>query len=776
MSTMGDARPVVWTSQYPPGPPSPPGGGLDAGSMAPTMGAGDVWRIIKQRKLLIALTFSLLYICVAAGTFLLWRYAPEWSSEACIQLIPPVQDALKQTAAILPKEYVQVQLATQANRIRDPLLLQEVLAQPEIKETSYYRRFGDDFERCLTDFRDRLAVAPVRDTYLIRVGLAVRDKSEATKLVQTVVERFLQRSRSVASDESRRRLDTLKNTKAQIESELDAIRERIAQKRAQRDMPALESDRQVQAEVIAMLNNTMAELKTRLSDIEAQLSTVRGVDPRNLPISAEMRVIIESDPVLRYYRQMVEDLDVRIEALKQTQLGEQHRTMKQIVAQRQAYSEMEAARREELIDDLRGRQIESLQQERARVVNMQATVGDQLAERETTQKDLDRAIQELEGWKQDEERFGRQLDQVGMSLREAENEATVKSREGMLTLAIPARDATSPSRPNFRVYLGGGLLLTLLAAVGLAFLRELTDQALRTPIDVARYGRLPVLGCVPLLDEEEADIDEIEWATRRAPQSLVAEAFRQVRAHMTFSGPAESQRTLLITSPRPDDGKTAIAINLAVTFAQGNQRTLLIDCNFRRPAIRRAFPDTRAEGLSNILAARTDFGHVVCKTDLPNLDVLTSGPMPPNPGELLGSPLMRDLLEAVKRQYGRVVLDGPPSLLISDALVVATQVDAVVLVARAVNGTKGTLRRAREQLQRINARVIGAVLNGVQARPGGYFRQQYREFYDYAEEGVVMPELPEGPAEIDAAAPPDGGLPPDIGSPPDIGPHDQTPA
>ena len=123
--------------------------------------------------------------------------------------------------------------------------------------------------------------------------------------------------------------------------------------------------------------------------------------------------------------------------------------------------------------------------------------------------------------------------------------------------------------------------------------------------------------------------------------------------------------------------------------------------------------------------------------------------MPPNPAELLGSLQMRELIAVAKKKYDRVIFDGPPCLLISDALVLATQVDAIVMVARAASSSKGALRRARGQFSRVNARVVGAVLNGVQARPGGYFRQQYRDFYDYTNEEIVPPELPGGPPEID---------------------------
>ncbi len=755
MSTVGDAQPIVLTAPASPAALSAAAAPATAPSMATAFTAGDVWRVIKQRKLLIAVTFVVLYLLVGAATALVYRFAPQYVSEAYVKLIPPMQSNYSEQ--ILPRDYILHSLSTEAARFRDPALLMDVLKRPEIKGTTYYKWFGDNFEECLKDFRDRLSVTPVRDSYLIRVAIGLKDKTEATNIVNTLVQQAVSKSQFRLTEEGKDRLNSLKNRRADKEKQLTATRDRIASARQRRDMPALESDREVQSEMIAMLNNTSAELRTRAADVQAQLDSVHGRDYRTLPLSAEMKVIVESDPVLRYYRQQVETLDVQIEAARRT-VGENHRSMEVMRQQRESYARLEAARREELIDDLKSRQMESLSQEQARVRNMQAEIGEQLAQREATLKDLDQTIQDLKGLEEDEKLLQGELEAIGKSVLEVEGQVGVTEKEGKLQIAIAARDAVSPSRPEFVTWLGGGGVLCLLVAVGLAFLREVTDQAIRTPVDVARHGGLSVLGSVPLLDEEEeTDIAELEQVTRRAPQSLIAESFRQIRAHLAYSGPLASQRTLLITSPRPEDGKTAVAINLAVTFAQSNQRVLLVDANFRRPGVRRAFAGTRAEGLCNVLVGQMALDQAIVHTELPNLDVLGSGPLPPNPGELLGSPQMRELLKLVAGKYDRVVVDGPPCLLVSDALVIATQVDAVVLVARAVHGTKGTLRRAREQLQRIGARVIGAVLNGVRAQPGGYFKQQYREFYEYREEEATAPRLPadqpaaleRGPADDD---------------------------
>ncbi len=750
MSTIDNAQPMLPAAQLPPMPPAttaPPEAGAAEGGTG--IGAADVWRIIKQRKLLIAITFFVLYAIVVAGTFLIYRYAPTYTGQALLKFNPPTKDWIGIQPGMASRPWIEQQLQNEVNQIKVLTVLLDLLAQPEIKATQFYQWYGDDFDKCLFDLKKMLVVQPLRDSSLIRVALAVRDRKEATLIVNTLVQRYVDAAGDQDAEMRLKKINTLKNTQAEVEQQVEDVRRRIADLRSQRDMPALESERDVLVETITVLSNTRAELQIRQADLDAQLENVRGTDPRNLPLSAEMRLIIESDPVLRMYRQQVEALDVEIRVARENLAGDDHRYMKLMRSRQAELFRKEAARREELTGSLRDRQVESLRLERARLRNMLAQVQERLSEKENAQRDLDAAIQLFEGFMTDEERLNRELEKVTMAAREATHQHAVQQRERRVEIADRARDARSPTRPNWVIYLGGGFVLSLLAGVGLAFLREFTDQAIRTPIDVARFGHMSVLGSVPLLDDEEADIDEIEQATRVAPHSLVAEAFRQIRAHLMFSGPLESQRALLITSPSPKDGKTATAINLAVTFAQGNQRVLLVDCNFRRPAIRPAFAKTRSEGLSNILAGHNSFEQAVSRTELPNLDLLTSGPMPPNPAELLGSLQMRELIAVAKKKYDRVIFDGPPCLLISDALVLATQVDAIVMVARAASSSKGALRRARGQFSRVNARVVGAVLNGVQARPGGYFRQQYRDFYDYTNEEIVPPELPGGPPEID---------------------------
>jgi capsular exopolysaccharide synthesis family protein len=708
----------------------------------------DVTRILKQRKLSIMITTIVLYLLIVLATVLIFIYAPTYTSEAIFELEPPLQGTM-----LMPIEgevntaYMEQLLKTEAAKIKGMQLMAEVVSQPEIKDTRYYRWYDSNAMEATVGLREDLVSTPIPETRLIRVALACRDKEEARLIVKEVVDRYRQRFRVETKESMRQQTEGLKNTLAELDARLEQNRGELKRVREGSNIPAMEQRRMEARRHVVDLQIRLVELNAAVAAIDAQLGVLQQYDPSKIPLTAEQELIVESDPILRFWRSQVENLDVELESLS-GQLGPNHRNVVVLSKRRQGYYEKEVAKRGELIAQVRRRQAELLRQQKAQTQAMQQRMQEQLGEVQADERDLDRNLMAYQELMRDEERLAEQVGEVELRLTEAQHAQTDQSRV-LLHLVQEPVEAIEPSRPRWGLYLIGGVFFALAGGVGLAFLRELTDQVVRTPVDVARFCRLSVLGCIPLLDDEEADVDVIEDAVRLAPQSLVAEAFRRTRTNLQFSGPVESQRSLLITSPSPGDGKTAVAINLATTLAHGNLRVLLIDCNFRRPAIREAYAGTRREGLSNVLIAEGKLEDFVTTTDLPTLDVLASGPMPPTPAELLGSKQMRDLIKQATERYDRVILDGPPTLLISDATVMAMQVDGVILVARADDNTRGTLKRAREQLEGINARVVGAILNGVRARAGGYFKRQYREFYDYVSDETIPAELPGPPTGPD---------------------------
>lgn len=737
----------IQPSQPPQGPlgPGQPYGPMAfaAGQVVEESGPGgfaDAIRILKQRKLMIVIVFLLLYALVGGATLVVRVFFPAFTSESFLELLPTKKGFEQATNEDLWPDIQRQALETESRKIKQLSLMLEVIKQPEVRRTEFVQYYGGDVTKCAFELQRYLVVAPVPGSKLIRVALSIRDRKDAETIVRATVEQYLTRYSSSSRDEMTNQVEALKKMLASKEDELKRLRDSIANFRDVSTAVGLETDRNLGSEYVDELYRQLTLLEMNATQTDAQLQQLQGMPRDQIPITAQMRLVMEADPMLRYWRSQAESVDVEIQA-SATRYGKNHPSRTLIEQRREGFLQLESARREELIAELREREVEALRQDSAAIRSMLARINEQLGDALADQRELDRAKQKYRQMLEDQDLLIKQIETLRKEATEKEYLLDDPERV-RLRLIQAATEAIKPTRPNLPLFLGGGFLLALLGAVGLAFLREFTDTRLRTPIDVARSAHLSVLGSIPLIDYEQAELDAIEQATRAAPNSLVAEAFRQLRANVLFSGPAEHRRTFLVTGPGPEDGKTAVAINLAVTLAQSGLRVLLVDCNFRRPAIINAFPNTRADGLSNILIGQGKLDDYVTGSGVPNLDVLTSGRMPPTPAELLGSDAMQKLIAEARTRYDHVIFDGPPALVISDAMVLAKQVDGVLLVARAVTNTRGQLKRAKEQLERIGARVIGAVLNGVQTRAGGYYRQAFREFYEYGGDETIPPELP----------------------------------
>ncbi|WP_343045105.1 CpsD/CapB family tyrosine-protein kinase [Paenibacillus lemnae] len=207
--------------------------------------------------------------------------------------------------------------------------------------------------------------------------------------------------------------------------------------------------------------------------------------------------------------------------------------------------------------------------------------------------------------------------------------------------------------------------------------------------------------------------------------SPVSEAYRALRTHIEYSVVDNPAQIIMITSAGREEGKSTVAGNLAVVYAQNERRVLLIDAVLRKPAVHRMFQVSSPAGLSSLLSHQIDLEDAVQETGIPHLYVMTSGPIPPNPAELLGSEKMKELLEQLRTQFDIILIDTPPLLAVTDAQLLASQSDGVLLVMHAGKVRKEIAVKAKENLQRVNARLLGVVLNKVKRKTSEKYYYYY---------------------------------------------------
>jgi capsular exopolysaccharide synthesis family protein len=271
------------------------------------------------------------------------------------------------------------------------------------------------------------------------------------------------------------------------------------------------------------------------------------------------------------------------------------------------------------------------------------------------------------------------------------------------------------------------------------------DQSVKSPTDIEQDLGMTFLGLLPRLGRSNGSygyggsrarrdrrvkreaLDRAEWTVHEDPTSAIAEAARGVRTNLSFMSPDQPFRTLLVTSASPSEGKTTVACWLATAMAQAGHRTLLVDCDLRRPRMHRVFDLANDRGVTSVLVDRATFKDAVHETEVPGLSVLLSGPASPSPAENLQSKSFENLLADMAAAYDRIVLDSPPVGPVTDAVILSTRVDATILVIRALSSSRDIIRHAGRALQDVRANLAGAVLNAADPNRQGY--SYYHRYY-----------------------------------------------
>jgi len=741
---------------------------------APTLGPADIWRIIRKHLKLIVACFVVIGLG-GTGAIITWAMvAPSYSVEAIVEVKPGQSTGLadlQSSGTVVPIQLFEQYMAAQAMAIERYDVLDAALTSLGSLQTTYT---GDE---AVMDLSKDIKVSYIPRSQNIAVSLAGYKNLEITQIVSAVLKAYTASLEKDRKEEDSQRQKDLQAEREDLVKQLTYVRQQMDRLREDAGTVVFDENRSDYATHIGVLTQRIVNAKMERSEAENawnqfQKLYQQAVDTKDntelLAAFPEVQSSLRDDPSLTAASQVVSRADQNLQILIQ-RYGPEHDAVAQARASLQsAQNDLENARSEAL-----GRLIQehagTLLGNYTRTRDTQAQLESEIARVQSDAKDFGEKVAKYRNFEKDSDRVQKLLNTVANGIEQIRISSAM-TRPNVRVTQWPKTPSTGDySQPRPVLYSVALILFSLAVGVALSFLLEFVDTRLRTPTQVIRQVGVPLLSSIPDISEDErltADTP-IALVSHLQPRSLMAEAFRNFRTSLLFASDRPI-KSLLITSPNPGDGKSAAACNLAITLARSGSRVLLVEANYRRPTLARTFDLPESVGLSNVLVGLNPAADVIRSTSIENLDVVPGGPPPPSPADLLGSDGMRRFIEEQSRRYDHVIIDGAPILIVADCHLLAEAVDAVVLVFKAGENSRGMARRAAGQVVHMRARLLGAVLNAVRATKGGYFREAYQAYYDYSASSAVaasslvagkVASPPTAPVASSPTTPSDGATP-----------------
>jgi succinoglycan biosynthesis transport protein ExoP len=589
---------------------------------------------------------------------------------------------------------------------------------PEPARANEAPKERDPFARYAGVVLGSLSVAPVRNSRLVDISMTSTDPQFAAELANAHARTYIEQNLEY-------RFSASKEATAWLESQLAEQRKKVEESEAalqrykeQHDAVAVEDRQNIVVQRLADLNSAATRAKTARIEKEALYNQLRSIQNSNA---------LDSFPAVlgnEYVQKLKGDLaDLqRQQAQLADRYGDRHPEMVKVRSAIQAAESKLEIEIDKVVQSVKSEYDTALAQERTFVGALEGGKAEALS---LNRKGIEFSVlqRDAESNRQVYEALLQRTKETGISGElKASNIRVVDAAEVPGTPFLPKRqrDLTTAAF--------SGLVL----ALGLVFLFEYLDNRIKSPQELRSQLNVPFLGMVPSIDVKTSGTLLHEGV----PPNF-AEAIRGVRTNVLFSSAEEGTRIIVVTSAGPGEGKSLFSSNLAVSLAQAGQRVLHVDADMRRPRVHAIFDLTQEPGFSNLLVGDCKPSESIRKTSVQNLCVLPAGMIPPNPAELLGSKRCDEFFASLRQSFDWVILDSPPVLAVADASILANTASGVVFVVGADQTSRQAARAALEQLDAVQANVIGAVLNRVDLEKNpyyysAYYRKEYSRYYAQA--------------------------------------------
>jgi polysaccharide biosynthesis transport protein len=589
----------------------------------------------------------------------------------------------------------------------------------------------------LSGFRGNLRVALAPSTHIIEVHFRSPDKDLAANVVNTLMTTYTENNFKSRFDSTMQASDWLSKQLVDLQMKVETSQEKLVHYQKEHEILGIDEKQNITTAKLDELNKALTAAESERMDKESIYRLVEAGDTDTIASAASVLDAAGSGSqsasgLLESLRTKSADLKIQAAELS-TQFGPAYPKLSQINNQLKEIDTQLLVETRKLSGKIKGQYMAALQRE--------SMLHDALEKQKQEANKLNESAIEFSLLKRDLDTNRQLYEGLLEKLKQAGVSAGLRSNN--FRIVDVARVPTGPIEPNIPRNLSFAFMLGLTSGVGLAFLLEGLDNTVRTTEQAQMISGLPPLGMIPLgsrAAREGANAkrlviatskEVVELITQVRPQSQMAESYRALRTSLLLSNLGAPPKVIMVTSALPQEGKTTTSINCAVVLAQKGVRVLLIDADLRRPSIHKTLGMGPRSGLSNVLTGSATLDSAITRSPiLPNLDVLPAGTPPPNPAELLASTNMRDVLQELRGHYDHIVVDTPPTLSVTDAVVLSPRADAIVLVIRSGQTTKQALRRSRDILMQVNAKVSGVLLNAVDlSSPDYYYYYEYQGKY-----------------------------------------------
>ncbi|HEX5423309.1 MAG TPA: polysaccharide biosynthesis tyrosine autokinase [Candidatus Acidoferrales bacterium] len=715
----------------------------------------DYLVILRKHQWLI-LTFLLTVVTVA--TIATVKQKPMYQASGSVEIDKETQNQMQLPNEMTDwDEYMDTEdyIETQTKILQSETLALQTIRTldlgryPEFGGTGRTAAFtgksGTQRPAILGAFLSRLSVKRVPNSRLIEVGFVAHDPQLAARVVNAHLQNFIEGN-------FRSKYDATTQASTWLSAELEELRmkveksenERLAYER-QNQIWQVDEKQNITTQKLADLSNAVTAAQTDLATKQALYRMAASSDIGALPA-------IRDNP-------LVQDLLRRKSDLKQqyttalSQFGPNYPTVQHIAAQQREVEQNLVTARKSAVESIK----DDYETAREHVAILQQALDQQKTEANAMAEKL----VNYQMLQHDAEANKQLYDGLLQKLKEADIAAGLRSSN--IRIVDPALTPTTPAGPEKARNIALSLIIGLLGGIGLAVFREYLDNTVKSPDEIESLTGLPLLAVVPSLPSSNghhrrivrlardaapasADPPKVELLSYAQPKSQISESFRGLRTSLLLSQAEHPPQVILVTSALPREGKTTAAANLGVTLAQLGDRTLLLDSDLRKPGIRRALnlPAGNEVGLSSYLAGVCTLDEVIVShPTIKNLSALTTGPVPPSPADLLSSHRMRDGIAELRRRFKFIVIDSPPVMAATDAVILSALTDGVLLVVRSGETPKEAFTRSRDVLASVKCRMLGVVLNAVNAgAPDYYYSYRYYPYaygYGYGEETSDRP-------------------------------------